>query len=135
MYMDDLATEIRERQARQHLEDDLQATVVQFLRWALPVDALHWHVPNGGKRHRKEAARMVKLGVRAGIPDIHVAYQGRLYCVEMKPPGKAPQLNDAQKQVIPRLRGCGVPVAVCQSLHEVTLALLDWGIPLQAKPA
>ena len=41
-------------------------------------------LPNGGKRHKLEAARMTRLGVRAGIPDIHIVYQGRLHCLELK---------------------------------------------------
>lgn len=130
-YKDDLVTEFgAEGRQRKHDEDDLQGAVVEYLRWALPVDALHWAVPNGGKRHRREAARMVRLGVRAGIPDLHLAYKGRLYCIELKTP--AGRLNEAQKQTIPKLVKCGVPVEVCTSLVEVVDALDRWGIPRTA---
>src|SRR5262249_31671880 len=69
---------------RQHPEDDVQRGFVRLLRWSLPADAEFYAVPNGGKRHAREAARMVGLGVRAGIPDIALVHQGRALFVEVK---------------------------------------------------
>jgi VRR-NUC domain len=131
MYLDDLATEIHERKKRRHLEDDLQSSVVEYLRWALPGNATFWAVPNGGKRHRREAARMVRLGVRAGVPDLTVVYGGRIFCLELKTPAGTVDAN--QQQMHRKLHACGVPVAVCRSLEEVADALREWGVPLQAE--
>lgn len=134
MLKDDLLTEFgAEGRRRKHDEDDIQESVCTFLRWSLPVDATYWHVPNGGKRHRREAARMVRLGVRAGLPDLHIAYRGRLYCIELKTP--TGQLSESQKQMIPKLVKCGVLVEVCTSLDEVVATLDLWGIPLSARPS
>lgn len=33
---------------------------------------LLYHVPNGGFRKRSEAARFAKMGVQAGVPDLHL---------------------------------------------------------------
>ena len=116
---------------RQHLEDDLQKKACGFLRWALPDDACWWHVPNGGKRHTLEAQRMTALGVRAGIPDIHIVYRGRLHCIELKAPDG--QLSAVQVQMIEKLLKCGVPVVVCRSEDAVEQALREWCIPVAAR--
>ena len=34
------------------------------------------HIPNGGFRHKAEAAKFVGTGVRAGVPDIFLAHWG-----------------------------------------------------------
>ena len=47
-----------------------------LFRWAnaqqgkYPELALMYHVPNGGKRSKSEAARFRAMGVKAGVPDI-----------------------------------------------------------------
>ena len=132
MYKADLITEFgADDRKRQHLEDDLQAAVCTLLKWALPADATFWAVPNGGLRHKLEAQRMTRLGVRAGIADIHVVYRGRLYCLELKAPKG--QLSATQSQMISKLEACGVPTAVVRSISEVERALKGWGLPLSAR--
>jgi hypothetical protein len=132
LYKSDLITEFgADDRKRQHLEDDLQAAVCTLLKWALPVDATFWAVPNGGLRHKQEAARMTRLGVRAGIADIHVVYRGRLYCLELKAPKG--QLSATQVQVMRKLEVCGVPTAVIRELSDVTHVMREWNIPLSAR--
>lgn len=132
MYKADLITEFgADDKKRQHLEDDLQAAVCTLLKWALPADATFWAVPNGGLRHKLEAARMSRLGVRAGVADIHVVYRGRLYCLELKAPKG--QLSATQVQVMRKLEHCGVPTAVIRELSDVTHVMREWNIPLSAR--
>ena len=54
-----------------YLEDTLQKSCVQWfdlqyrhISWAL------FHVPNGGTRNAKEAAKFKGMGVRSGVPDL-----------------------------------------------------------------
>lgn len=132
LYRDDLVTEFGiEARKRQHLEDDLQAAVCTFLKWALPVNATYWAVPNGGKRHNREAARMTKTGLKPGVPDLHVVYDGRLYCLELKAPKGT--LSAVQTQMIEKLTLCGVPTVVVRSVEDVEHHLRLWEIPLSAK--
>ena len=132
MYKADLITEFgADDRKRQHLEDDLQAAVCTLLKWALPADATFWAVPNGGLRHKMEAARMTRLGVRAGVADIHVVYQGRLYCLELKAPKG--QLSATQVQLMRKLEHCGVPTAVIRELSDVTHVMREWNVPLSAR--
>jgi len=132
LYQSDLISEFGgDARRRQHLEDDLQEAVCTLLKWALPADATFWAVPNGGLRHKQEAARMTRLGVRAGIADIHVVYRGRLYCLELKAPKG--QLSATQVQVMRKLEHCGVPTAVIRELSDVTHVMREWNIPLSAR--
>ncbi len=132
LYKSDLISEFgADDRKRQHLEDDLQAAVCTLLKWALPADATFWAVPNGGLRHKLEAARMTRQGIRAGIPDLHVVYRGRLYCLELKAPKG--QLSATQMQMMRKLEVCGVPTAVIRELSDVTHVMREWGIPLSAR--
>jgi hypothetical protein len=116
---------------RRHDEDDLQRAVVKYLRFALPDNAICYAVPNGGKRHSKAAARLVGLGVRAGIPDLVVECRGytKIY-IELKTPRG--QLSAIQRQMHRKLIDCGCTVLVCRSLVCVQESLLELGMPLRA---
>jgi hypothetical protein len=132
LYKSDLISEFgADDRKRQHLEDDLQAAVCTLLKWALPADATFWAVPNGGLRHKQEAARMSRLGLRAGCPDLHIVYRGRLHCLELKAPKG--QLSATQAQMISKLEACGVPTAVIRELSDVTHIMREWNIPLSAR--
>ena len=48
-------------------EADEQRVVVEWCDWMrIPV----FHIPNGGSRHKAEAARLKVQGVKAGVPDL-----------------------------------------------------------------
>lgn len=72
------------------------------------------HIPNGGKRDRKEAATLKRQGVKAGVPDISLPvprgkYHG-LY-IELKV-GKN-KTSSAQNEWIENLSRQGYYVSVC----------------------
>jgi hypothetical protein len=121
---------------RGHPEDDLQRSVVQFLRVALPDDAIAYAVPNGGQRHSKAAARLVGLGVRAGIPDLAIVWRGHAIFVELKAAGRTGRtggsLSAVQRQMIDKLHVCGADVVVCKTLECVEGSLREMGVPLRA---
>jgi len=103
---------------KNHFEDDLQIACMSWLSLAYP-DIVAFFIPNGGKRNAREAARFKKMGVKKGIPDIHIAepsgeYHG-LY-IELKS-GKN-RLTDNQKQVISKLMKNKYRCEVCYSLED-----------------
>ena len=56
-----------------HIEDTYQAAFIQWVNYAEKGDErlqTLFHPPNGGRRDPKEAARLKKQGVRAGVLDI-----------------------------------------------------------------
>ena len=132
LYKSDLISEWgADTKKRQHLEDDLQEAVCTMLKWGLPADGTFWAVPNGGLRHKLESARMTRTGTRSGVPDLHIVYRGRLYCLELKSP--TGQLSATQAQMISKLEACGVPTAVVRSTSLIERALKGWGLPLSAR--
>jgi hypothetical protein len=116
---------------RLHPEDDLQRAVVEYLRWALPDDALAFHIPNGGLRHKRAAARLAGLGLRAGMPDLCVVWRGLVLFIELKAPRGV--LSAVQRQMKKRLEYCGCPIWVCRTVSQVEIVLRDFGLPLRAE--
>ena len=136
--------EMRGRVKRRHPEDDLQMQAARFLEQALPSDAVWFHVPNGGKRNRREAARFKAMGVKAGVLDIAVFYYritGGQYltpiCVwfELKAPGMARRpsaVSAEQYAMIAKLKAVGHHVFVVDTLDAIEAGLREVGIPLRA---
>ena len=60
---------------RRSAEDTEQETVIQWARLcsnSRPELALLHHIPNGGSRGKKEAAKLKRMGVLAGVSDLHL---------------------------------------------------------------
>ena len=95
-----------------------------------------FEIPNGGGRRRIEAARLVGLGVRAGVSDLFFSfpswYRGGdeqltygLY-IEMKAPkpyGK--RASAKQLAFIERMQGAGYGAVVCYGWDEAIQAISD----------
>lgn len=108
-----------------HLEENLQAACVKWFRLQYPqYDGLLFHVPNGGRRNLKEAARLKAEGVVAGVADLIllvpflqecVQYFNGL-CIEMKT-SKGKQSQE-QKDWECKVREQGYEYKVIRSLDE-----------------
>src|SRR5262245_24212042 len=116
---------------RRHDEDDLQRAVVEYLRWCLPDDATYFAVPNGGQRHAKAAARLVGLGLRAGVPDLEIIHRGTPLFIELKTARGL--LSEVQRQMHRKLAYCGAQTFVCRSLDCVEESLREMGVPLRGR--
>lgn len=101
--------------------------VIDWANWntgRFPELKLLFHIPNGGKRDVKEAARFKAMGVKAGVPDLCLpvpmnGFAG-LY-IEMKYGKNKP--TDHQKEWIGALKEQGYKVTVCYSGVEATREL------------
>jgi len=90
-----------------------------------------WHTPNGGRRHKREAAILRGQGVHAGVPDCQILARdltGAIvsHWIELKLPGGT--LSTAQRGFRDWCYRYGQPWAVCHSLAEVEDTLRDWGL-------
>ena len=65
-------------------EAQIQSCAMRHYRLRGAPDVVLFAVPNGGFRHRVEAARLKAQGVTAGIPDLIGMRDGRLYGFEIK---------------------------------------------------
>lgn len=116
-----------------HVEHALHMQVADFLDLALPDDAIWWHTPNEGRRDAKTGAKLKRLGMRAGFPDICICYRGRLYAIELKAPGAT--LRKTQRETKRKLVRAGAICSVASSMEAVWGCLDGFGIPVKARIA
>lgn len=107
-------------------EQELQVQVFEFLRLALPPEAVAFAVPNGDRR------MTTMPGALSGVPDICIIYKQRAVFIELKTIKGAVRLN--QRHVHDRLTLAGALVAVCRSIDDVQ-SFLQQIIPLRARAA
>jgi|SRR6185437_14718132 len=114
---------------RRHIERDLQRAVMNYFKVCCP-RAIAVHIPNGGARRPIEAAILKTMGVVPGIPDLLVMWPPRNFAfIELKAPGSANRLSEAQKEFHSRLVSIDALNVVATSIDEVRAAVRAWGIP------
>jgi hypothetical protein len=114
-------------------EQALQKQVARYLDFALPKTATWFHPANGGYRRKAEARIFKGLGVKAGVPDIVIIWEGRAYFIELK--AGTNKLTEHQVNMMRSLTDAGAGWHCCTSLESVTETLDGWGIPLKARAA
>lgn len=97
---------------------------------SLSKEVVFFHVPNTAKRGLIEGAYMKAMGVRAGVPDLIIAWQGVTVSIEMKA-GKG-EHSDAQLAMQGRLSAIGWRVFECRSLDDFKQILVSLGVPQTA---
>lgn len=107
-----------------YAEDNLQVQCVQWFRMQHR-GRLLFHIPNGrGRFNIRQAARLKRLGVLSGVPDLYIpepvnGFHGLF--VELKAGRNKP--TEAQGAMIEALRGRGYAVEVCYALSEFVEAV------------
>lgn len=117
-------------------EESEQIALMQWVAYArqeYPALDVLYHCPNGGKRSKSEAARFMRIGVRAGMPDLHLAVARRgahsLY-IEMKALDGHP--TDAQIDRARALVEQGNMVVFCFGWEHAKMTLL-WYLSAKEK--
>lgn len=104
-------------------EDDEQRVVVQWAEMSTakyPDVDLLYHIPNGGYRNGREAARFRQMGVKAGMPDLHLPVAKGMYhslYIELKRT-KGGRVSEAQARMIKKLQKAGNCVCVCYGAED-----------------
>ena len=109
------------KKTRKHDEQDLQVSVAQLLD-SIPIFKDKWcHVPNGGARDAKEGARLKKMGVKKGVPDILIFkmtknfYLG--FALELK--SKTGKITADQEAWLLSFKAEGWATEVCDNIDDV----------------
>jgi len=110
-------------------EELLQIAVCKYLRVALPSGAVIRSVDHGVKMNASRRQKLHARGVRAGLSDMMIWWNGRHVHIELKV--DTPQ-SEAQKEFQKLLEAQGFPYAICRSLEDVEAALRGWGWPVGA---
>jgi len=114
-------------------EQALHQQVSRYLDVALPKTATWFHPANGGYRRKVEAKILKSMGVKAGVPDLVIIWEGRAYFIELK--AGTGKLTEHQVEMMRCLTGAGAGWRCCTSLDGVIETLEGWGIPLKARAA
>jgi hypothetical protein len=107
-------------------EQQIQRCVFQHLRTRAAPGVFFWHPFSGGFRRPKEAAIYKGLGAIAGLPDVMILHQGKLYCVELKAEGG--RLSLAQEQVLVKLREAGALATHAHGIDQALRILEGWNL-------
>ncbi len=111
---------------KEHTE---QVTLMQW--WALACQSfgvpeqLLFAIPNGGARDRVTGKILKDEGVRAGVPDLFLAWANGQYgglFIEMKKT-KGGRVSDAQKEYLQMLTAAGYDAVVCHGWFEAKDAI------------
>ena len=99
--------------------------------WAVTQESVHpelklmFHIPNGGKRGKAEAARFKAAGVKAGVPDIFLPVaRGRYYGLWIEMKAKDGTATEAQWEWMGELDREGYAVKVCYGFEEAVRVLV-----------
>lgn len=99
---------------------------ITLMRWVklnearCPQLKLLFHVPNGGKRNAREAARFKEAGVKPGVPDLFLPIASNGYhglFIELKRT-KGAVVSPAQERWLHDLAGQGYAAVVCRGWQE-----------------
>lgn len=123
-----------------HLEDSLQASIVDYHRRAVPEEAaILFAVPNGGRRSPREAARLKRQGVLAGVSDLILVTYERTVFLEVKLAksllqDRETRQSDSQREFQARVEGLGHPYRVIRSLEDYAAVLDRFQVPVRFRP-
>ena len=102
-------------------EAQIQAAIVDWLRRVMRCEV--FHIPNGGARDKREAAKLKWQGVQAGVSDLCVLWneQGepRACFIEVKT--AKGRLSESQIEWRERVKALGHDYIVARSLDDVRL--------------
>jgi hypothetical protein len=107
-------------------EDQIQESILGWLELVLP-DAIVFHVPNGGGRSKPEAAKLKRMGVKPGVPDLEVILPDGL-TVRLEVKTAIGRLSVDQQNFHFDLCGMGHLVATVRGVDDTRAALAAWGI-------
>lgn len=119
----------KKKTAIQHEANEQEALFrwAEFYKEKYPELELLHHIPNGGKRDKREAARLKRQGVKAGVPDLCLPvprgkYHG-LY-IELKYGGNKP--TEKQMQWLYKLQKQGYVALYCYGWEQASKVIVNY---------
>lgn len=108
------------------IEDGIQTAIVQrLLLNCLP--GVYWfHPANGEPRSERTGAKLKRMGVRAGAPDLVFCIHGRFQALELKAPKGS--MEPSQKEAARQISAADGIVTTAYGLDEALSVLVSWNI-------
>jgi hypothetical protein len=105
-------------------EQQIQKTIFVHLKSRGAPGVFAWHPFSGGYRRPREAAIYKGLGARAGLPDVMVLHNGKLFCLELKKEGG--RATPKQLEAIAAMEAAGAYCCVAVGLDRALAVLEGW---------
>jgi hypothetical protein len=109
-------------------ESEIQIQIVELLKTVLKGDVLWTFFPageaGGGRGGKVRGARLKRMGLHPGWPDLQFLYKGRYFGMEVKT--KTGRLSQSQRRMHSLLEEQGVSVAVVRSINDVLERCNEW---------
>lgn len=113
-----------------HNEDNEQMIL---FRWAamqsgkFPELELLYHIPNGGKRNKAEAARFKAMGVKSGVPDLHLPVaRGGYHSLYIELKAANGRVSENQSEWLAALNQQGNKAVACYGWEQAAQAIKDY---------
>jgi hypothetical protein len=97
-------------------EQQIQRALLEHLRLRGAPDLFAFHCPNGGARTPIEGAIFKSLGVVAGVPDLLIIRDGRVFALELK--ADSGRVTPAQTETQQRMSAAGAVVGVAVGIDQ-----------------
>ena len=118
-------------------ESEWQIALIAHIDLFKYSDTVYWAIPNGevrpafvdkkGRRRSPTGCKLRLMGVKPGVPDLMFARPGTPpFMMELKRLGGS--LSPAQRELIPRLEACGLPVWIVDELDDAIELLEALGV-------
>lgn len=108
-------------------ELDVHCAIVSLLRLRAKDSVIWFHPANGEARHARAGARLKRMGVIAGVPDlVFVTREGRATFVEIKRPGG--KLSESQRAFMAKCYEQHTPYHVVESLDDAIELFEELGV-------
>lgn len=112
-----------------HEEGDIQADFFDKVKLFFPnlPEKLLFAVPNGGSRHKIEAANMKRQGVKSGVSDVILLIPKKGFAsllLEFKT--QSGQQSDEQKEFQRQAEMCGSKYVIVRSVKDALAAMKDY---------
>tara|TARA_X000001388_G_scaffold18724_1_gene12097 strand:+ start:570 stop:932 length:363 start_codon:yes stop_codon:yes gene_type:complete len=111
------------RTQRREPESILQASIFDAIKEILLPEVLITCFPSGGGG-RVRGAKLKKMGLSSGWPDLQLVYKAKFYGLEVKTP--IGRLSPAQSELHTKLIQQGVKVAVVRSEKDAIQQIIKW---------
>lgn len=126
-------------------EADIHEAVARAFEVLLPPEVQWSTFPAGHiQLSGQQAAKLTRMGLRRGWPDILLVWNGRVYGLELKRPRQGLSKSrwsrsrngrmrwvEGQTDVFPRLAQAGMTIGTASSAPEALRVLKAWGMPVR----
>lgn len=111
--------------ARNNPERGIQIAVADHLRLRAKPGVVWFHVPNT-PRNAVSGRNLKRMGMRAGVSDLILFHERKLFALELKAPGNV--ATDEQKKFQIDLSAEGASCACAVGLDAALSILTGWGL-------